>query len=204
MQWAWMWHHTLLTGWDLKAVCILENGTLLWSTSPCSFTSASSGTSLFSGEFFLTRHISYSHFLFSSGQHLWVRTWLHGKKDRKKQEPSFFWENKDESAVLCELNPAFAVNHGSSCFILTFSSLCSLISSLSQLLSCKNEISYLNDKRWKPPKLCFTFSEQAGFREVPPGWQPWEANTFQCSRKGQESLSSKRGKSLERLSGGMV
>lgn len=165
MWWAQMWHHTLLTGWDLKTVCILENGKLLWSTFHLQLHfSIIRDLSILRGIFPHKRYQLLT-LLISLWTASWVRTWVHGKKDRKKQEPSFFWENKDESAVLCELNPAFAMNHGSSCFILTFSSLWSLISSLSQLLSCKNEISYLKDKRWKLPKLCFTFSEQAGFRE---------------------------------------
>lgn len=149
MWWAQMWHHTLLTGWDLKTVCILENGKLLWSTFHLQLHfSIIRDLSILRGIFPHKRYQLLT-LLISLWTASWVRTWVHGKKDRKKQEPSFFWENKDESAVLCELNPAFAMNHGSSCFILTFSSLWSLISSLSQLLSCKNEISYLKDKRWK-------------------------------------------------------
>lgn len=83
-------------------------------------------------------------------------------------------------------------------FILTFSSLCSLISSPSPLLSCESEISYLKDKRWKWSKFYFIFSEQGFREEVPPAWHPREVNTFQCSRKGQVSLCSLSGKAFRR------
>lgn len=172
-----MWHHPPLTGWNLKTVCILSRLVPAlpgeWKTAlehiPLAALLQYNWKPLCSQGNFSSRGVSATHssyfnldtpLIFSS--YSWVRTRLHSeKKTGKSKNQVSFWKIE---MSLCSDNglnqPLLWIMVVPPHFILTFSSLCSLISSPSQLPPCENEISYLKDKRWKRSKSCFIFSER--------------------------------------------
>lgn len=81
------------------------------------------------------------------------------------------------------MHPAFAVNHGSSLFYLTFSLLCSLISYLSRLLSEENKIRYLKRRKDENDQsdISYSWSTHA-LEEVPPDSIKQRANAFKNSK----------------------
>lgn len=89
------------------------------------------------------------------------------------------------------MHPAFAVNHGSSLFYLTFSLLCSLISYLSRLLSEENKIRYLKRRKDENDQsdISYSWSTHA-LEEVPPDSIKQRANAFRTARTDTRPASS--------------